>query len=537
MTDRPGRQMGRAAALMMGSVFLSRVLGYARDAVIAWQHGATIETDAYFVAFTIPDFLNYLLAGGALSITFIPIFARYVAEGKEEEGFRSFSTIATVMGVGMLFFIVLGEFLAGRVIPLIAPGFSPAQAALAARLTRIVLPAQIFFYIGGLLMAVQYARKQFFLPALAPLIYNGGIIAGGLLLGQDRGMEGFAWGVLVGAFLGNFALQIHGARRGGLSFSPRLDFSDPGLKEFIRLSIPIMLGFSLVVVDEWTTRVFGSFLIAGAITWLNNARRLMLVPVGIFGQASGVASYPFLSSLAAEGRKEEMWNTLSLTLRWVFLVSAGVAAIAVVLSREAVLLVYQRGAFTIDDTMRTASALSAFCLGIPFWCAQAIVSRGFFAMRDTWTPTLVGTGAWIVALPVYYLLQQSYGVFGLALASTAGILLYAGALYGILMRRTVGRRGVSDLVEYGKLALAAALAGAAGYFLLGAASRFLAWETVIGSMIRLAGGASAVGGIYFLLAYLLHSGTARTIHRREDLLHPPGPVPAGGNGGNGVTPS
>ncbi|PJB31770.1 MAG: murein biosynthesis integral membrane protein MurJ, partial [Deltaproteobacteria bacterium CG_4_9_14_3_um_filter_65_9] len=356
--------------------------------------------------------------------------------------------------------------------------------------------------------------------------YNAGIIAGGLLFGRDRGMEGFAWGVLAGAFLGNFALQIHGARRGGLLFSPRLDFSDPGLKEFIRLSIPIMLGFSLVVVDEWTTRVFGSFLLAGAITWLNNARRLMLVPVGIFGQASGVASYPFLSSLAAEGKKEEMWNTLSLTLRWVFLVSAGVAAIAVVLSREAVLLVYQRGAFTIDDTMRTASALSAFCLGIPFWCAQAIVSRGFFAMRDTWTPTLVGTGAWIVALPLYYLLQQSYGVFGLALASTAGILLYAGTLYGILMRRTVGRGGVPELIEYGKLALAAALAGVAGYFLLGAASRFLAWETVLGSMLRLAGGATAVGGIYFLLAYLLHSGTARTIHRREDLLHPPGITPS-----------
>ena len=224
MTDRPGRQMGRAAALMMGSVLLSRILGYARDAVIAWQHGATPETDAYFVAFTIPDFLNYLLAGGALSITFIPIFARYLAEGKEEEGFRSFSTIATVMGIGMLFFIVLGEFLAGRVIPLLAPGFSPEQAELAARLTRIVLPAQIFFYIGGLLMAVQYARKQFFLPALAPLIYNAGIIAGGLLLGRDHGMEGFAWGVLAGAFLGNFVLQIHGARRGGLSFSPGSTF-------------------------------------------------------------------------------------------------------------------------------------------------------------------------------------------------------------------------------------------------------------------------------------------------------------------------
>jgi len=149
----------------------------------------------------------------------------------------------------------------------------------------------------------------------------------------------------------------------------------------------------------------------------------------------------------------------------------------------------------------------------------------------------VGTGAWIVALPMYYLLQQSYGVFGLALASTAGILLYAGALYGILMRRTVGRRGVPELIEYGKLALAAALAGAAGYFLLGEASRFLAWETAFGSMIRLACGASFVGGVYFFLAVLFRSGTVRTIHRRADLLHPPGSIPGEGSGGNGVTPS
>src|SRR3989304_128087 len=182
MAQSPSRQIRRAAAVMMASVFVSRILGYARDAVIAYQHGATPETDAYFVAFTIPDFLNYLLAGGSLSITFIPIFARYLAEGKEEEGFRSFSTIATVMGVGMLFFIVLGEFLAGR----------------------------------------------------------------------EHGMAGFAGGVLAGAFLGNFALQLYGARRGGLSFRPRLDFSDPGLKEFVRLSIPIMLGFSLVVGGGWT---------------------------------------------------------------------------------------------------------------------------------------------------------------------------------------------------------------------------------------------------------------------------------------------
>jgi len=520
--------MGRAAALMMTSVLLSRILGYARDAVIAYQHGATPDTDAYFAAFTIPDFLNYLLAGGALSITFIPIFSRYLAEGREQEGFRSFSTIATIMGIAMVFFIVLGEFLAGRVIPLVAPGFSPGQTAVAARLTRIVLPAQIFFYLGGLLMAIQYARKQFFLPALAPLVYNAAIIAGGLLAGRDRGMEGFAWGVVAGAFVGNFVLQLHGVRRGGMAYRPRIDFSDPGLREFIRLSIPIMLGFSLVMVDEWTSRVFGSFLLVGAITWLNNARRLMLVPVGIFGQASGVASFPFLSALMAEGKKTQMWETLSLTLRWVFLVSACVAAAVFVLSREAVLLVYQRGAFHIDDTMHTATALSAFGIGIPFWCSQAIVSRGFFAMKDTWTPTIAGTAAWVVALPVYYLLQRAYGVFGLALASTVGIVLYAAALYAILMRRTVGRRGIPELLEYGRMAAAAVLAGAAGRYLLSFADRFVSWETTWGALARFAAGSFTIGAVYFVAAYLGGSHTVRTIRRRQDLLHPPSGRPADG---------
>ncbi len=523
MTKDLSRQIGRAAAVMMVSVFLSRLLGYVRDAVIAWQHGASGETDAYFAAFTIPDFLNYLLAGGSLSITFIPIFARHLAEGREPEGHRAFSAIATVMGIGMVFFVLLGEFLAERLIPLIAPGFPPEQIRTAAGLTRIILPAQIFFYLGGLLMAVQYAKNRFLLPALAPLVYNAGIIAGGLLLGKRLGMAGFAWGVLAGSFLGNFALQAVGARRAGLSFSPRVDLHDPDLREFVRLSIPIMLGFSLVVVDEWMARIFGSFLLAGAITWLNNARRLMQVPVGVFGQASGVASYPFLSSLAARGEREALWENLSTTLRWVFFVSCAAAGAFVLLSREVVLLVFQRGAFTIEDTLQTASALAVFSAGVPMWCAQAIVARGFFAMRDTWTPTIVGTAAWLCTLPGYFLLSQKLGVRGVALAGTLGITLHAGALYGILMRRTVGRRGIGEIPEYLKMAVAGGAAPLAGAWVLSRTASLSSWETVPGALARLAAGGVAVAAAYYLAARVLRSRTARAIRRREDLLRPPGP--------------
>jgi putative peptidoglycan lipid II flippase len=520
MSER--KAMGRAAAVMMVSVFLSRLLGYARDAIIAWQHGATPDTDAYFAAFTIPDFLNYLLAGGSLSITFIPIFARTLVDGRDEEGHRAFSTVATAMGIAMLFFVVLGELLAERIVPLIAPGFPPEQVATAARLTRIVLPAQFFFYIGGLLMAVQYAHRRFLVPAMAPLAYNGGIIAGGLLLGRAYGMDGFAWGVLLGSFLGNFALQVAGAWRCGLRYSFRLDLSDDSLREFVKLSVPIMIGFSLVVVDEWMLRLFGSFLVAGAITWINNARRLMQVPVGIFGQASGVASYPFLAELAARGQKERVWEALSSTLRWVFLVSTAVGAATWAFSREVTLLVYQRGAFTTADTMRTAEALSAFALAIPLWCGQSIVARGFYAMKDTWTPTIVGTASLVAALPAYYYLRQPLGVYGLALASTLGILLYFLVLYVVLMLRTVGERGVAEAGELARLALAAAAAGAAGRYaalpLLGGVS----WETFGGALLRLGAGSAVVLALSLAFAWLLGSPTARSIRRKEDLLHPPG---------------
>jgi putative peptidoglycan lipid II flippase len=522
MTDSTARQIRIASLVMMASVFASRILGYARDAVIAWGHGATGATDAYFAAFTIPDFLNYLLAGGSLSITFIPIFSRYLAEGREEEGHRAFSVIVTAMGVLMLLFVAAGELFAERLIPAIAPGFPPEQAATAARLTRIVLPAQTFFYLGGLLMAVQYSHKRFLVPALAPLVYNAGIIAGGLALGPRLGMDGFAWGVLGGSFLGNFAIQAWGAARAGLRFSPRLDLSHPGFREFVRLSIPIMLGFSLAVVDDWMLRIFGSMLAVGTITWLNNARRLMQVPVGVLGQASGVASFPFLSALAARGETERMWETLSSTLRWVFLVSCAASAATFVFSRELVLLVFRRGAFGTIDTIQSAQALAAFSVGIPFWCAQSITARGFFARKDTWTPTVVGTLALLATLPLYWFFLRWMGLFGLALASSAGIVLYASTLYGMLMRKTVGRKGLPEAAEYGRIFLAAAASAVLGRHVVLGAAWMPDWTTASGSLLRLAVGGAAVSGLSVLAAFALGSTTARGIRRPKDLFRPPG---------------
>ena len=167
-----GQRMGIAAVILSGSIFLSRILGFLREAVIAYTHGAGVATDAYYAAFTLPDLMNYFLAGGTLSITFIPLFSAYVTRDDEEGGWKLFSTVATTMGCALVVFTIAFEFLAPYLIPVLNPGFHGEQLALAIRMTRIVIPAQLAFYLGGLIQATLFVREVFWPSALAPLVYN-----------------------------------------------------------------------------------------------------------------------------------------------------------------------------------------------------------------------------------------------------------------------------------------------------------------------------------------------------------------------------
>src|SRR5579875_853960 len=259
-TSSINRRIVQAAGIVMVSVLLSRILAFFRDWTVAHQIGSNAITDAYYAAFTLPDFLNYLVAGGSLSLTFIPILTRCIAEKRDKDGWRVFSTAITFMGILLVAGIILGELFAPQLVRVIAPGFHGSERQRVVFLTRLMLPAQICFYLGGILSAVQYAKGQFALPSLAPVVYNTGIILGGVLLSSRIGITGFAVGVLAGAFGGNFLLQIYGARRAGAEFHPNLDLRNPDFKLFIKLTIPIMLALSIVFTDDWIIRWFGSYL-------------------------------------------------------------------------------------------------------------------------------------------------------------------------------------------------------------------------------------------------------------------------------------
>lgn len=426
--------------MMMASVFLSRVIGYVREATIAATAGTGMPVEAYKTGFVLPEILNHVLASGFLSITFIPIFSRYLADGDEAGGWYTFSNILTVFG-SLLMLLVFGALWATPfLIPLIAPGRNdPEFLAMTVRMSRILLPAQLFFFSGGLFMAVQFAKKRFFLPALSPLIYNLGIIAGGLLLGPWLGMEGFAWGALAGALAGSFGLQLAGARKAGMRFVPSFALRHPDLRRYILLTLPLAVGMTMTFSVEIFSKFFGSFLEPRAIAWIDYAWRIIMMLVGFFGQAIGVASFPFLATLAAQNRIAEMNQLFNSTLRYLALV-VPVAVLMMVCRREIVQVLFERYQFSHHDTRMTALALAGMLIGAAAFSAQTVVNRGFYAIQNTLTPAVYGTLSVIACLPLYWFATRYFGVLGFGVAVSVSAFAQVGLLFSVWNRRSANRQ-------------------------------------------------------------------------------------------------
>ncbi len=430
-----GARIGIAAAILSASILLSRILGFMREAVIAYFYGASSATDAYYAAFTLPDLMAYFLAGGTLSITFIPLFSSFVAKGDEEGGWRLFSIVATTMGSALLAFTILFMIFAPELVPLVFPGFEdPEQLQLAVDMTRIVLPAQMAFYFGGLIAATLFVREVFWPSALAPLVYNICIITGGIVLASFMGIRGFAVGVLVGAFLGPLGLPLFAARK-QIKFRPKFSPTDPGFVQFFMLTLPLMLGVSLVTVDEWLLKYFGSMHQEGAITWLNNGRKLTLMAFAIIGQAAGQAALPYLTRLYHEDKHDEMGRMLGISLQRVVFLASVAACGLVAIAAPVVYLIFRRGQFTAEDAALTAQMLTIFAIGLPAWATQAMIARGFYARKDTFSPMIIGSVVVAVSAPVYFLLNEKYGVVGLPVATSVGITLNACTLLTVYKLR------------------------------------------------------------------------------------------------------
>lgn len=410
-------RLGAVAALLAGSVLLSRILGYLRDVVLANRVGAGPEADAYFVAFLLPDLLNYLLAGGALAIAFIPLYSRVRDRDGDDRAERLFHTVLGTLGVLVVVGTVGLWIEADRIAARALDGFDPERRALAIRLIRIVLPAQIFFVTGGILRAVLMAHGRFGAQAMAPLIYNSCVIVGGLATGS---VEGFAWGTVVGAFVSNWLVplfEIRGIRRIGLRVAPL----DPLFRRYLWIALPLMLGISLVTVDEWYEKFFAQQLEAGAVAQLHYARKVMMAPVALVGQAIGAAALPVLANLWSLGRVPELNQTLLRTLRVALSLGIFAGAGCFAFSGLLVEVLFQHGRFSADSAASAGQLLGIMAFAVPAWVVQQVAVRAFYAREDTWRPMILGSLVAVAAIPLYLLLREERGVEGLALAGAIAL--------------------------------------------------------------------------------------------------------------------
>jgi putative peptidoglycan lipid II flippase len=455
-----------ATLLLMSAVMLSRVIGYVREAYIAWAFGAGTQTDAYVAAFTLPDWLNYILAGGTASITFISIYTRYTSQGRNEEARKTFSAIITIITAVLVMLIALAEIYTTAFTRWYFRGFTEDQVILCSQLTRILLPAQIFFYVGGVVSAVLLSRRLFLLPAFGPLLYNVFIILGGVVGARHYGISSLAVGALVGAFAGPFLVNAIGAAKTDIGFRLNFDFRDHGFREWIRLSIPLMLGVSLVTADDWILRFFASHG-AGDITRLNYAKRLFAVPIAVLGQATGQASLPFFARLFGEGKREEFARLVNESVYKLVAASLLVSAWMMAAALPIIDLVYRRGRFHFHDSQETAVYFFWFALSLVLWSAQALYARAFYAAGNTLTPMVASTLITIATIPIYSVLYHQRGVVGLAMASDVGILMNTLVMVILLDRSRLVRIVDLNWSELLKALITAAIAGTAGWYAAG----------------------------------------------------------------------
>lgn len=513
-----------APARLLRSIFsfssmtlISRVLGLVRDIVFSRWFGASAATDAFFVAFKIPNFLRRLFAEGSFSLAFVPVLAEYRERGDERELRSLIDATAGCLLAVLLVLTGIGVLAAPWIVVVFAPGFAdlPTQQLLAGEMLRITFPYLLFIALTALSGGILNTLGRFAVPALTPALLNVSLIVAAVAFSGnfEEPVKALAWGVLVAGVL-QLAVQLPLLARHGVLPRPRMNFRHPGVRRILRLMVPTLFGSSVAQINLLLDVLIASLLVEASISWLYYGDRLMEFPLGMFGVALSVVVLPTLSSLHARNDRDQF----RATLRWAVLLGIVIAIPAAVglavLAQPIVATLFHYGEFTSFDVRMAALALGAYCLGLPAFIGVKILAPAFFARQDTATPVRIGIIALIanMGLNVVFVLaitavladgDFSSGVFatlarhpgahaGLALASAASAWLNAGLLW-----RTLRRTGVAPRFPWRSLgaAVAASAVMAGALWALGPATgvwldQDLGWR--VGVLALLVGGGAAM---------------------------------------------
>jgi putative peptidoglycan lipid II flippase len=449
------RSVGAVAAITL----LSRIAGYGRDIVATAFFGTGLYADAFVAAFRLPNILRRLVGEGNVAAAFVPVFEHEVAERPEEElwGLADSFHLAIAATASLLTF--LGILAAPWLVrTLLIPG-NPEAWEITTRLVWITFPYLIFISSAAALMAILNARDKFAAAAFTPVLYNLTMIASVIIMLRVE-TPIYVWGAaaVAGGAMQWLSLVPH-ARRLGLRFRPGVALRDPALRRIGALMIPGLFGVGITQVNVMVGQYLASFLALGSISSLFFAARLTELPLGVFAVAIATVVLPVMSRQAARGLRGEMLSTLNFALRQVVFITLPASVGLVLLRREVVAVLFERGAFDERSTAATAAALAAYCLGLVGIAGVRVVAPGFFALRDTLTPVITAAVAMVVHLAACLLLIPYLGHAGIALASSLAAYVNLLLLLGLLRRRVglLGGRRLAKSVL--RLAAAAAVMG------------------------------------------------------------------------------
>lgn len=499
-----------SGALIIGlASLLSRVLGLFRDRLFAENFGASNLLDSYYAAFRIPDLVFNLLVLGALSSAFVPIFIEYINKDKEEankiaSSILNISLMVLIAVSGLLFLFI------PKLIVFIAPGFSEEQRELTALLTRIMLVSPIFFGISNVFSGILNSYKRFIAYSLAPILYNVGIIIGALFFVPRWGIYGLAFGVVLGSML-HMLIQIPAVISSGFKYNLSINIFHQGVKKILKLMIPRTIGLAVTQLNLWVITILASMTDEGGISIFNLSNNLQSLPIGIFGIAFAVSSFPYLADSFSKNNINKFKNYFSKTFCKILFFVIPASILLLIERAQIVRLVLGTGNFDWQDTFLTAQSLGYFSIGVFAQALVPLIARAFYSIQDTKTPVIISITSVAVNIVASLILLPGMGILGLSLAFSIGSFVNILLLL-IFLRVKVG--DLNDAYIFAcsmKIVAMSLIMGGVVYIILNLVAPLVDMRTFWGIFMQ--AGISTLGGIiiFIALAYLLKMKEIRDI--------------------------
>ena len=434
------KRVAKAAGTVGLATLLSRVFGFIRDVVVAGFFGAGLATDAFFVAFRIPNLLRRLFAEGSLTIAFVPVFTEYLEKKTKRDAVDLPNVAFTLLSIILVVVSLLGVIFSPFIVKIIAPGFSkiPDKYHLTVFLTRLMFPYIFFISLVALCMGILNSLRHFAAPALAPVALNISMIIAALGLRNyfNEPIIALAVGVMAGGII-QLVMQFPFLVRVGVKLKPDFHFNNPGVKRIGLLMLPAVFGAAVYQINIFVSTLLASLLPGGSVSYLYYADRIVQLPLGIFAIAIGTAALPSFSEQAARGDYEDLKKTLSFSLSLILFVTIPAMVALIVLRVPIISVLFQRGEFDALSTILTAQALLFYAVGLWAFSIIRVIVSVFYSLQDTKTPVKVAVIALTVNIIMGIILMFPLKHGGLALATSIASAVNAVMLF-ILLRKQIG---------------------------------------------------------------------------------------------------